>query len=351
MTKAIPSGTPWGKAWFNRIHALRSTNLTPDPGHPTDPRSPRGQCRSELQSFRPWCHAKYLHFQRKWRKAILEQLWISLETAFTRVSQLPAIWDYLPFSECEIIYFMGLWILQNKKKNMQHFYHLDRPVTTCNLFFQGTRCKTWETYTAERFTKPCAGGNWDLHTWNSSGFHSCIVEMQKQNVSWDKTDIAIYNKYPHLRWVFTAFFLVCCSRPFLSWNTTHHMPQPSSLFLFSLFSSSQSSPCSPQLLGRLWLGVQLFQVRQKGLGGFEPTNRQGSVGRKFRGWSWGWSLNVPVGCKVKFTGLANNHELLPSITGACPGAKDRRRVMKTYERWTDWLGNPGNHTKTCTREC
>lgn len=82
--------------------------------------------------------------------------------------------------------FMGLWILQNRKKNIQHFYHLDRPVTTCNLFFQGTRCKTWETYTAERFTKPCAGGGWDLHTWNSSGFHSFIVETQKQNVSWDK---------------------------------------------------------------------------------------------------------------------------------------------------------------------
>lgn len=229
MTKAIPSGTHSGKAWFNRIHdihALRFTNLTPDPGHPTDPRSPRGQCRSELQSFRPWC-------QRKWRKAILEQLWISLETAFTRVSQLPAIWDYLPFSECEIIYFMGLWILQNKKKNMQHFYHLDRPVTTCNLFFQGTRCKTWETYTAERFTKPCAGGNWDLHTWNSSGFHSCIVEMQKQNVSWDKTDIAIYNKYPHLRWVFTAFFF---SMLFSSFSVLkYHTPYASAFVFFSVF--------------------------------------------------------------------------------------------------------------------
>ena len=104
--------------------------------------------------------------------------------------------------------FMGLWILQNKKKNLQHFYHLDRPGTTRNLFFQGTRCKTWETYTAERFTKPWAGGGWDLHTWNSSGFHSFIVEMQKQNVSWDKTDITIYSKYPHLRWVFTALFFL-----------------------------------------------------------------------------------------------------------------------------------------------
>lgn len=97
--------------------------------------------------------------------------------------------------------FMGLWILQTPA-----FWNLDRPVTTCNLFFQGTRCKTWETYTAERFTKPCAGGGWDLHTWNSSGFHSFIVEMQKQNVSWDKTDITTYSKYPHFRWVSTAFF-------------------------------------------------------------------------------------------------------------------------------------------------
>ena len=231
-------------------HRIRAT--------PTDPRSPRGQCRSELQSFRPWCHAKYPHFQRKWRKAILEQLWISgncIHKSFPVTSnlRLPAIfwmWNNL---------FYGTLDLTKQKKNIQHFYHLDRPVTTCNLFFQGTRCKTWETYTAERFTKPCAGGGWDLHTWNSSGFHSCIVEMQKkQNVSWDKTDITditIYSKYPHLRWVFTSFF-VFCSPPFLSWNTTHHMPRPWSSFLFS-FTPSQSSQCSPQLLGRLWLGAAI----------------------------------------------------------------------------------------------
>lgn len=52
----------------------------------------------------------------------------------------------------------GTLDLTKQKKNLQHFYHLDRPVTTCNLFFQGTRCKTWETYTAERFTNPWAGG-------------------------------------------------------------------------------------------------------------------------------------------------------------------------------------------------
>lgn len=76
------------------------------------------------------------------------------------------------FTGCEIIYVWDFGSYKTKK-NLQHFYHLDRPVTTCNLFFQGTRCKTWETYTAERFTKPWAGGAPHL---DSSGFHSFIVE-------------------------------------------------------------------------------------------------------------------------------------------------------------------------------
>lgn len=82
---------------------------------------------------------------------------------------------------------------------------------------------------------PPRGSRSPVHTWNSSGFPSFIVEMQKQNVSWDKTDVTIYSKYPHFRWVSTAFSLVFCSPHFLSWNTTHHMPQPSSFFCFLCF--------------------------------------------------------------------------------------------------------------------
>lgn len=180
MTKAIPSGTQhWGNAWFNRIHALRSTNLTPDPGHPTDPRSPRGQCRSELQSFRPWC-------QRKWRKAILEQLWISLETAFTRVSQLPAIWDYLPFYWMWNNLCMGLWILQNKKKTSNIFITLiDQwlPVTFSSKVPDARPGK----HTPPRGSR--SPGQVGLHTWIQVAFTVLSLKIQRQNVSWDKTDM------------------------------------------------------------------------------------------------------------------------------------------------------------------
>ena len=186
MTKAIPSGTHWGKAWFNRIHALRFTNLTPDPGHPTDPRSPRGQCRSELQSFRPWCHAKYPHFHRKWRKAILEQLWISLETAFTRVSQLRAIWDYLPFSGCEIIYFMGLWILQNKKRTSNIFITLIDQWLPATFSSKVPDARPGKHTPPRGSRSPAQVGDGTSTLGIQVAFTVVSLKMQKQNVSWDE---------------------------------------------------------------------------------------------------------------------------------------------------------------------
>lgn len=104
---------------------------------------------------------------------------------------------------------------------------------------------------------------------------------------------------------------------------TPYMPRPSSFFLFS-FTPSQSSQCSPQLLGRLWLGAAISGPAKR-FGWFWTYQPPRFRWEKISRMPWGWFLNVPLGCKVKFRGLANNHELLPSITGACPGAKDRRR--------------------------
>ena len=57
----------------------------------------------------------------------------------------------------------------------------------------------------------------DLHTWNSSSFHSFIVEQQ--NISWDITMQHIST----LEIGFLLLFFVFCSPHVLSWNTTHHM--------------------------------------------------------------------------------------------------------------------------------